>query len=157
MKVGRYKMFNSKHTFSFCVEESDWISFLEKCNELGLTPSEVLREFVRAFSGAEVKHVERRIALSVSLNITKVERQEPSGPSSLAKKLLEEEMLLELQDFVRRTKHVVDSLNITALYDRKRYLLKMLKQVKDIPPELATEIQGLLERFNERIAELRRA
>ena len=156
--MGRYKLFSRKHTLSFCVEESDWISFLEKCRQLELTPSEVLREFVAAFSGARVARVERRISLNVSMNITKVEKPERQrSTSSLVKKLLEEEMLLELQQFVKSTKRVVDTLSLTALYDRKRYLLKMLKQVKDVPPELATEVQGLLESINERIAALRRA
>ena len=156
--MGRYKMFSRKHTLSFNVEESDWIAFLKRCGELELTPSEVLREFVRAFSGAKVESVERRISLSVSMNITKVEKPERQrSTSSLVKRLLEEEMLLELQQFVKSTKRVVDTLSLTALYDRKRYLLKMLKQLRDIPPELATEVQGLLESINERIAALRRA
>ena len=156
--MGRYRMFNSKRVIGFCVEEADWIAFLEKCGQLELTPSEVLREFVRAFSGAKIESVERRISLSVSLSITKVEKPaRQSTTSSLVRRLLQEEMLLELQDFVKRTKRVVDTLSLTALYDRKRYLLKMLKQIKDVPPELATEVQGLLESINERIAALRRA
>jgi len=150
-------MFNSKRVIGFCVEEADWIGFVEKCNELGLTPSEVLREFVRAFSGAEVKSVERRINLSVNLNITKVEKPGESKGTSIVRQLLQEELLLELKQFINSTKRVLDTMNLMQLYDRKKYLMRLLKQLRGIPPETAVEVQGLLESLNERIAELRRA
>lgn len=155
----RPKQFLNKHVISFAVEGDVYQKFREKCEELGVTPSEVLREFVASFCLAKPSEVRKTITFNISLNLTKVEKVDDGESCSKAQQLVREELLTELRVALASTRRVLEDssfTNVTALLDRKKHILKLLKQLKDIPQDVLSTAQQVIAEINERVYGYRR-
>ena len=155
----RPKQFLNKHVISFAVEGDVYQKFREKCEELGVTPSEVLREFVASFCLAKPSEVRKTIIFNISLNLTKVEKVDDGESCSKAQQLVREELLTELRVALASTRRVLEDssfTNVTALLDRKKHILKLLKQLKDIPQDVLSTAQQVIAEINERVYGYRR-
>lgn len=154
----RQRVFFDKRSLSFCVEGDVYEKFRARCEQLGVLPSEVLREFVASFVMSEPSSVKRTFVFNISLNIEKIEKTS-SSQSGKASEILRQELLNELRVAVASTKRVISTserVNIAALNDRRRYILKLLRQVRDIPDDLLAEVKKVLGEVNEMIKAARR-
>jgi len=155
----RPKQFLNKHVISFAVEGDVYQKFREKCEELGVTPSEVLREFVASFCLAKPSEVRKTITFNINLNLTKVERVDDSTGGSKARQLLREETLNELRVALASTRRVLEDdsfTNVTALLDRKKYILKLIRKAGDVPEDILQQAQQVIAEINERVYGCRR-
>jgi len=155
----RPRQFLNKHTISFAVEGDVYQKFREKCEQLGVTPSEVLREFINSFVLAEAAEVKKTITFNISLNLTKVEKVDDNESYSKAQQLVREEMLNELKVAIASARRVLQDegfTNTMALLDRKKHILKLLRRLRDVPEDVLTQAQSVISEINERVYGCRR-
>jgi len=152
----RPRVFYQKRTISFVVEGDVFERFKQKCQELGVTPSDVLREFVASFCLAEKVEERKTVVLNVQLQITKVEKQEEKE----RKLALQYVKQLELQEFkeklsiwraeIAKTRSTLDCYNI------KKAVVSWLKKLKDIDNETLEQAKAVIELCDKRLEQLRR-
>jgi len=155
----RPKQFINKHVISFAVEQDVYEKFRAKCFELGVTPSEVLREFVCQFCMAKAAEVKKTITFNISLNLTKVEKIDNNESCSKAQQLVREEMLNELKVAIASARRVLADegfTNTMALLDRKKHILKLLRKLRDVPEDVLAQAQCVINEINERVYGCRR-
>jgi len=154
--MGRRRMFVNKRTISFLVEEDVYNKFTQKCSELGVTVSDVLREFVASFCLAEKVEERKTIVLNVQLQITKVEKQEEKE-RKLALQYVRE---LELQEFKEKLTmwraEIAKTRNSYDCYNIKKAVVSWLKKLKDIDNETLEQAKAVIELCEKRLEQLRR-
>ena len=152
----RPKLFFNKHVISFAVEGDVFERFKQKCKELGVTPSDVLREFVASFCLAEKIEERKIIVLNVQLQITKVEKHEEKE-RKLALQYVKE---LELKEFKEKLAlwkaSIVKTRDSLELYQIKDAIKKWLKKLKSVDEETLEQAKAVIELCESRLEQLRR-
>ena len=152
----RPKLFFNKHVISFAVEGDVFERFKQKCKELGVTPSDVLREFVASFCLAEKIEERKTIVLNVQLQITKVEKHEEKE----RKLALQYVRQLELQEFREKLsiwrQTAIKTRSSLELYEIKRSIITWLKKLKDVDNETLEQAKAVIELCESRLEQLRR-
>jgi len=153
--MGRRKYFLNKRTVSFAIESDVYAKFIEKCKEMKVLPSEVLREFVGAFILADKVEEHKTIVLNVQLNITRVERAEVKERKSTIELVRQ----YEVEEFKEKLKtwraSVMTSRNTIELYDIKKAIITWLRKIKNVDEPVLVEAKAVIELCNERLNELR--
>ena len=154
--MGRRRLFRSKSTISFNVEEEDYKRFVEKCESHGLTVSDVLREFVKSFINAQVVEERRTLIFNIDLKVEQVikEEKKPSKP------VIEYIRSLELQEFREKLTmwraEIAKTRNSYDCYNIKKAVVSWLKKLKDIDNETLEQAKQLIELCEKRLEQLRR-
>jgi len=153
--MGRRKCFINKRTVSFAIEGDAYAKFIEKCKEMKVLPSEVLREFVGAFVLAEKVEERKTIVLNVQLNITRVDRVEAKERKSTIELVRQ----YEIDEFKEKLKvwraSVMTTRNTIELYDVKKAIISFLRKLRNVDEPVLAEAKDVIELCNKRLNELR--
>ena len=150
--MGRSRLFVNKKVIGFAVEGDVYMKFIKKCRELGVTPSEILREFVGAFVLAE-KVEGRKMIVNVNVAMAvKAEANERKSTIELVRQY-------EIEEFKEKLKvwraSVMTTRNSIELYDIKKAIITFLRKLRNVDEPVLAEAKDVIELCNKRLNELR--
>jgi len=125
------------------------VKFYERCRELGLTPSEVLRSFVIGFIYGDVNAPQpKQISIHINMAVAKSEAK-AEAKSSLEELVLREELqdlIDQAKDLQRRLENGADRTWVRQTAAKlRREIIKVLKQYKGgLPEDLKEEVLAAL-------------
>ena len=151
ININRYQYGGVKEysTISTIVPVEVKLRFIEKCRELGLTPSEVLRQFVLGFTESNLDIAKpRQINININMALAKAESRS-EVKSSLEELILREELedlLSQAKDLESRLQRGADRVWIRETARKlRREIIKTLKQYSgDLPENLKEEVLAAL-------------